>query len=311
MQGADHRRAREARADRGTRGPAGRRRSASSQRRERPSPARGREAGADQPGTGRELAAVLAIAAAASRAITQVGEAVRQPGSLAARRLPVAERYVEAFGQVAKEGQYAHLPSNTAAHGRADRLGHVGGQGGGLGRSDPGGSFLQRLRSHSIPSVADDRAPHAPRVHHGGGQPRMPRGAGFARAQRRVPRHPRGRAALCLTIVACCCSARSWPCGGAILPMLVLANLFFSLGACAFYAGVSRFLGQGRRGAGSCRCWRCPRRPISCSCTPQPLGQRAHRGVVGHPGGGLGLSRALTASRAAPRGARATATASP
>ncbi|WP_459618740.1 SPFH domain-containing protein [Bordetella sp. 2513F-2] len=61
-----------------------------------------------------EAAAVLAIAEATARAITQVGEAVRQPGGMEAVNLRVAEQYVEAFAKVAKEGNTLILPSNLA-----------------------------------------------------------------------------------------------------------------------------------------------------------------------------------------------------
>jgi len=61
-----------------------------------------------------EAAAVLAIAEATARAIVQVGEAVRQPGGMEAVNLKVAERYVEAFGNVAKAGNTLVLPGNLA-----------------------------------------------------------------------------------------------------------------------------------------------------------------------------------------------------
>jgi len=61
-----------------------------------------------------EAAAVLAIAEATAKAITQVAEAVRQPGGMEAVNLKVAERYVEAFGNVAKEGNTLILPANLA-----------------------------------------------------------------------------------------------------------------------------------------------------------------------------------------------------
>ena len=61
-----------------------------------------------------EAAAVLAIAEATAKAITQVAEAVRQPGGNEAVNLKVAERYVEAFGNVAKEGNTLILPANLA-----------------------------------------------------------------------------------------------------------------------------------------------------------------------------------------------------
>jgi regulator of protease activity HflC (stomatin/prohibitin superfamily) len=61
-----------------------------------------------------EAAAVLAIAEATARAVTQVGEAIRQPGGMEAVNLRVAERYVEAFGNVAQKGNTLILPANLA-----------------------------------------------------------------------------------------------------------------------------------------------------------------------------------------------------
>ena len=61
-----------------------------------------------------EAAAVLAIAEATAKAITQVGDAVQQPGGMEAVNLKVAERYVDAFGAVAKEGNTLILPSNLS-----------------------------------------------------------------------------------------------------------------------------------------------------------------------------------------------------
>lgn len=61
-----------------------------------------------------EAAAVLAIAEATSKAISQVGAAVSQPGGMEAVNLRVAEQYVEAFGKVAKQGNTMILPSNLA-----------------------------------------------------------------------------------------------------------------------------------------------------------------------------------------------------
>ena len=61
-----------------------------------------------------EAAAVLAIAEATAQAIVQVGNAVNQPGGMEALNLRVAERYVEAFGEVAKEGNTLILPSNLS-----------------------------------------------------------------------------------------------------------------------------------------------------------------------------------------------------
>ena len=57
---------------------------------------------------------MLAIAEATAKAVTQVAEAVRQPGGMEAVNLKVAERYVEAFGNVAKQGNTLILPANLA-----------------------------------------------------------------------------------------------------------------------------------------------------------------------------------------------------
>ena len=61
-----------------------------------------------------EAAAVVAIAEATSKAITQVAQAIEQPGGMEAVNLKVAERYVEAFGNVAKQGNTLVLPANLA-----------------------------------------------------------------------------------------------------------------------------------------------------------------------------------------------------
>ncbi len=61
-----------------------------------------------------EAAAVLAIAEATARAVSQVAEAIRQPGGMEAVNLRVAERYVEAFGNVAQKGNTLILPANLA-----------------------------------------------------------------------------------------------------------------------------------------------------------------------------------------------------
>src|ERR1700754_1121267 len=59
-----------------------------------------------------EAAAILSVAEATGRAATQVGEAIRQPGGMEAVNLRVAERYVEAFGNVAQKGNTLILPAN-------------------------------------------------------------------------------------------------------------------------------------------------------------------------------------------------------
>jgi len=61
-----------------------------------------------------EAAAVLAIAEATAQAITQVAASIQNPGGMEAVNLKVAERYVDAFGNVAKEGNTLILPANLA-----------------------------------------------------------------------------------------------------------------------------------------------------------------------------------------------------
>mgnify|MGYP001405500168 FL=1 len=59
-----------------------------------------------------EAAATLAIAKATAEALRQIAEATRSPGGMDAVNLKVAEQYVQAFSQLAKEGNTILLPSN-------------------------------------------------------------------------------------------------------------------------------------------------------------------------------------------------------
>ena len=59
-----------------------------------------------------EAAATLAIAKATAEALRQIAEATRTPGGMDAVNLKVAEQYVQAFAQLAKEGNTILLPSN-------------------------------------------------------------------------------------------------------------------------------------------------------------------------------------------------------
>jgi regulator of protease activity HflC (stomatin/prohibitin superfamily) len=58
--------------------------------------------------------AIKAVASATAQAIQQVAQAIQSPGGMDAVNLKVAEKYVEAFGNVAKEGNTLILPSNLA-----------------------------------------------------------------------------------------------------------------------------------------------------------------------------------------------------
>ena len=67
---------------------------------------------------------MLAIAEATAKAIEQVGEAVRQPGGMEAVNLKVAERYVDAFSNVARRAIRSSCRRTCPDVGRAHRLGH-------------------------------------------------------------------------------------------------------------------------------------------------------------------------------------------
>jgi regulator of protease activity HflC (stomatin/prohibitin superfamily) len=64
-----------------------------------------------------EAEAIKAVAAANAQAIQQVAQAIQMPGGMEAVNLKVAEQYVEAFGNVAKEGNTLILPGNLAEMG--------------------------------------------------------------------------------------------------------------------------------------------------------------------------------------------------
>lgn len=61
-----------------------------------------------------EAAAITAVATATASAIQQVALAIQFPGGIEAVNLKVAEKYVEAFGNVAKQGNTLILPGNMA-----------------------------------------------------------------------------------------------------------------------------------------------------------------------------------------------------
>ncbi|HEX5363157.1 MAG TPA: stomatin-like protein [Gallionella sp.] len=61
-----------------------------------------------------EAEALKAVADGAAQAIRMVAEAIEAPGGMNAVNLKVAEKYVEAFGNVAKEGNTLILPANLA-----------------------------------------------------------------------------------------------------------------------------------------------------------------------------------------------------
>jgi regulator of protease activity HflC (stomatin/prohibitin superfamily) len=61
-----------------------------------------------------EAAALTAVADATAKAIRCVAEAIESPGGMNAVNLKVAEKYVEAFAGVAKQGNTLILPANLA-----------------------------------------------------------------------------------------------------------------------------------------------------------------------------------------------------
>ncbi len=64
-----------------------------------------------------EAEAIKAVADANAQAIRKVAEAIEAPGGMNAVNLKVAEKYVEAFAGVAKEGNTLILPGNLAEMG--------------------------------------------------------------------------------------------------------------------------------------------------------------------------------------------------
>lgn len=61
-----------------------------------------------------EAEAIKAVADATAQAIRKVAEAIESPGGMNAVNLKVAEKYVEAFANVAKQGTTLILPNNLA-----------------------------------------------------------------------------------------------------------------------------------------------------------------------------------------------------
>ena len=61
-----------------------------------------------------EAEAIKAVADATAQAIRKVAEAIESPGGMNAVNLKVAEKYVEAFANVAKQGTTLILPNNMA-----------------------------------------------------------------------------------------------------------------------------------------------------------------------------------------------------
>ncbi|MEN9416381.1 MAG: hypothetical protein RI988_1, partial [Pseudomonadota bacterium] len=59
-----------------------------------------------------EAAAITAVAEATAEAITRIAEAIRQPGGEQAVQLKVAERAVDAYGQLAKANNTMIVPGH-------------------------------------------------------------------------------------------------------------------------------------------------------------------------------------------------------
>jgi regulator of protease activity HflC (stomatin/prohibitin superfamily) len=64
-----------------------------------------------------EAAAIKAVAEASAEAIRKIAESIQSPGGMEAVNLKVAEKYVEAFSGVAKQGNTLILPGNMAEMG--------------------------------------------------------------------------------------------------------------------------------------------------------------------------------------------------
>ncbi len=61
-----------------------------------------------------EAAAIVAVADASAKAIERIASALRQPGGMESVNLRVAERYVEAFSQLAQRNNALIVPANVA-----------------------------------------------------------------------------------------------------------------------------------------------------------------------------------------------------
>ncbi|HQR20147.1 MAG TPA: stomatin-like protein [Burkholderiaceae bacterium] len=60
-----------------------------------------------------EASAIVAIADATAKAVRQVGVAIREPGGIEAVNLKVAERYIDAFGALARTNNTLIVPANV------------------------------------------------------------------------------------------------------------------------------------------------------------------------------------------------------
>ena len=83
-----------------------------------------------------EAAAILAVAEANAQAIEKVGAAIQSTGGMQAVNLKIAEQYVGAFGNIAKQGNTLIVPGNMSDMSTmiASALSIVKGEGGGLVR---------------------------------------------------------------------------------------------------------------------------------------------------------------------------------
>jgi regulator of protease activity HflC (stomatin/prohibitin superfamily) len=61
-----------------------------------------------------QAAAITTVAAATAEALQRIAEAIQRPGGPDAVNLKVAEQYVQAFAQLAKEGNTLIVPANLA-----------------------------------------------------------------------------------------------------------------------------------------------------------------------------------------------------
>ncbi|MDB5833742.1 MAG: stomatin 2, partial [Caballeronia sp.] len=61
-----------------------------------------------------EASAILAVAVANAQAIEKIGAAIQTAGGMEAVNLKVAEQYVTAFGNIAKQGNTLIVPGNLS-----------------------------------------------------------------------------------------------------------------------------------------------------------------------------------------------------
>ena len=61
-----------------------------------------------------QAAAILSVAGATAAALERIAQAIERPGGMNAVNLKIAEQYVQAFGELARQGNTLIVPANLA-----------------------------------------------------------------------------------------------------------------------------------------------------------------------------------------------------